>query len=200
MLLELTREQQLILLGLVLVIVSGLGVMAFRHFAADPANEILIEAPEPQQNIPQLDTSKIIVHITGAVKHEGVYKLKLGDRLIDALALAGGATALADLSAINLAEKVKDGQKVNIPVKQITVERVSGHQNIGRSEGTSGKISINAASEKDLCKVQGIGPTTAKKIIEYRSTNGPFPKIEDVMKVKSIGKSKFGKIKDQICI
>jgi competence protein ComEA len=63
-----------------------------------------------------------------------------------------------------------------------------------------GKVNINSAEEKELCKVRGIGPSTAKKIIEHRSANGPFTKIEDVMKVKGIGKGKFGKIKDEITI
>ncbi|MFC1571761.1 helix-hairpin-helix domain-containing protein [Candidatus Margulisiibacteriota bacterium] len=201
---ELSREQQLMILGLVLVIVSGLGVMTFRRFigSADASEEILIETPKTIQHSQVLPRAEIIVHVTGAVEREGVYKLKQGDRIIDALELSGGASPLANLSSINLAEKVKDGQKVIIPAKRITVVRGSGNP-VNRKSGTassSGKVSINSASEKDLCKVRGVGPTTAKRIVEYRSSNGPFSKIEDIMKVKSIGKSKFGKIKGQIIL
>ena len=195
---DLSREQQLIILGLVLVVVTGLGVMAYRHFVAGGSDEIVIEEPQEKMQIEKV--GKIIVHVAGAVKREGVYKLKFGDRIIDALELAGGATALANLSSINLAEKVKDGQKIMVPAKRIVTERRSGKPVIRRSGTSSGKVNINLADEKGICKVRGIGPSTAKKIIKYRSANGPFSKIEDIMKVKGIGKGKFGKIKAQITI
>lgn len=197
---SLSREQQLIILGLVLVIVSGLGVMAYRHFAMGDSGEILMEEPQDKPQI--VKAAEIVVHVAGAVKQEGVYKLNLGDRIIDALKLAGGATASANLSSINLAEKVKDGQKIVVPVKQKVVERVSGNQGI-KGSGTSSvsaKININSADEKELCKIQGIGPKTAKKIVEYRTTNGPFSKIEDIMEISGIGKEKFEKMKEQITI
>ncbi len=203
MLKDLSREQQLIILGLALVVVTGLGVMAFRHFVSDASSEILIEEPDPQETMPVKEFGRVIVHVAGAVEREGVYKLKFGDRVIDALKLAGGAIANADLSSINLAEKVKDGQKITIPVKSKLVEMGSGNPVIRRSEpssGGAGKVNINTADEKELCKVKGIGPSTARKIIEYRSNSGSFSKIEDIMKVKGIGKGKFGKIKDQIVI
>ncbi|MFH1683868.1 MAG: helix-hairpin-helix domain-containing protein [Candidatus Margulisiibacteriota bacterium] len=202
MLNELSREQQLIILGLVLVVVAGLGVMAFRPFSPGEPESILLSEPQTQAAVKIERAGQLIVHVAGAVKQEGVYKLKFGDRIIDALNFAGGATNMANLSSINLADKVKDGQKINIPAKQIEVERGSGDP-VNRGSGTAssgGKVNINSGSEKDLCKITGIGASTAKKIIEYRSSNGPFSKIEDIMKVKSIGKGKFGKIKGQITI
>jgi competence protein ComEA len=199
MLNSLSREQQLMILGLVLVIVAGLGVMAYRRLAPGGVDEIVID--EPAGNDRVAERPQVIVHVSGAVKREGVYRLKSGDRIIDALKLAGGAALDANLSSINLAEKVKDGEKIIVPAKPKVVERMLGDQGI-RKSGTSptGKVNINAAGEKELCKVRGIGPTTAKRIVEYRSSNGPFSKIEDLMKVKSIGKGKFGKIKEQITI
>lgn len=201
MLENLTKQQQLIILGLVLMIVSGLGVMAFRHYSPGESNELLIENPSPQEAVQHSGVGQLIVHVSGAVKREGVYKLKHGDRIIDALNLAGGATALANLSSINLAEKVKDGQRVTIPVKQILVERRSGEL-VNRGSGTSsgGKVNLNTASEKDLCKLKGIGKSTAERIVQYRTANGPFSKIEDIVKVKRIGKSLLNKIKDEISI
>ncbi len=187
MLNNLTKEQQLIILGLVLVIVTGLIVMGYRHFIPDKSDEIVIEEPQQAIGKPQ-----IIIHISGAVKREGVYRLNAGDRVVDALNLAGGVSANAELSSINLAEKVKDGQKIIIPLKIINLK--------ANGNASSGKISINRANEKELCKVSGIGASTAKKIIAYRSKNGPFSRIEDIMKVKRIGKGKFGKIKDEIII
>jgi competence protein ComEA len=195
---DLSREQQLVILGLVLIIVAGLGVMAYRHCAGNGSEEILIEEPGGKIQIEK--AGGVIVHVTGAVRREGVFKLKFGDRIIDALNLAGGAAASADLSSINLAEKVKDGQKIIVPSKIKSSVRVSGNPVTGISGTSSSKVNINSAGEKELCKIKGIGPSTAKRIIEYRSANGPFSKIEDVMKVKSIGKGTFGKIKDGITI
>lgn len=198
MLKDLSREQLLIILGLVLLIIVGLGVMAFRRFAPSESSEIFID--EPQESSIVVKKAELIVHVAGAVNKEGVYRLKHGDRIIDALKLADGATPSANLSSINLAEKVKDGQKIIVPVKQIVVQRKSGNPMSQGSGSSSGKVNINSASEKQLCKITGIGPSTAKKIIDYRQTTSPFSKIEDIMKVKSIGKGKFGKIKDQITI
>ena len=189
---------------MIILIVVGLGVMAYRHFAPGTSEGIVFEEPESQGNakIEKMEVARIIVHVAGAVKREGVYRLKHGDRIIDALELAGGATSLANLSVINLAEKVKDGQKIMVPAKRIVSERKSGNPAIGISGNSlsTGKVSINTASEKELCKVAGIGPSTAKKIIAYRSASGFFSKIEDIMKVKGIGKGKFGKIKGEITI
>jgi competence protein ComEA len=196
---DLSREQQLIILGLVLVVVTGLGVMAYRHFVADDSDEIVVEEPQGKMQIEK--AGKIIVHVTGAVKREGVYKLKFGDRIIDAIELAGGSTVSANLSSINLAEQVKDGQKIVVPERQTVIERRSGNPT-ARMAGasSSGKVNINSADEKELCKVGGIGPKTAQNIVEHREAHGPFSKIEDIMKVKGIGKGKFGKIKDEITI
>ncbi len=199
-----TREQQLIVLGLVLVIIAGLGVMAYRRFAPLPSQEIFNQETDPQEHFHPNDVGRMIVHVTGAVRREGVYKLQFGDRVIDALELAGGADPNANLSSINLAEKVKDGQKIMVPKKPERSAAVRGSDDLGiGGSGTSsstGKVNINAADEKDLCQVRGVGPSTAKKIIEHRTANGPFSKIEDIMKVKGIGKGKFEKIKEKITI
>lgn len=204
MLKDLTREQQLIILGLIFVVVAGLAVMAYRRFAPSSGSEILMQEPDPLKHSQVNDAGKIIVHVTGAVKKEGVFRLKFGDRVIDALKLAGGAAPSADLSSINLAEKVKDGQKIVVPekFKSVVPERGFGDQGIG-GLGTSsspGKVNINAADEKGLCKIEGIGPSTASRIVEHRAANGPFSRVEDIMRVKGIGKGKFEKIKGQITI
>jgi len=199
MLESLSKEQQLIILGLVLVIVTGLGVMGYRHFVAGDSEEMLIAEPDNQvTSVAQ--GPKIVVHVTGAVNREGVYKLKAGDRIIDAIETAGGAKSDANLSSLNLAEKVKDGQKIIVPRKEIVLPKNTSVSSAKNSVNSSGKVNINSANEKELCKVTGVGAATAQKIVEYRGSNGPFSKIEDIMKVKSIGKSKFGKIKDQITI
>jgi len=204
--LKLTREQQLILAGLIFVIIAGLGAMLYRHFVTNGQDQIIIDAPRSefmQSEAQIVNQDNILVHISGAVKKEGVYQLKYGDRIMDAIKLAGGETALADLSSLNLAETVKDGQKVIVPVRPVIEQRLAGDQSIngsGKTSSNNTKVNINSASEKELQKIPGVGASTAKKIIEYRSANGPFSKTEDLMKVKGIGKGKFEKMKEKICI
>jgi competence protein ComEA len=188
--LNLTKEQQLILLGLIASIAVGVGVMAYRHFFAVSNSDIIIETPKfAQANLP---APQVLVHISGAVRKDGVYKMELGDRLLDAIKMAGGALPSADLSAVNLAEPVKDGVKIIIPVKQEVLERGSGT--------SSGKVNITAADENALDSLPGVGPSTAKAIIEYRRTNGPFTRLEQIMEIPRFGKAKFERIKDKITI
>ena len=196
--LNLTKEQQLIIIGLIGSLLVGLGVMAFKQFYLKPDTEITIEEPK---NIPcPAPSPEIIVHISGAVRREGVYRLKSDDRKLDALKMAGGALSSADLSAINLAEPVKDGEKIIVPVKPNVAERVSGDQGIGGTGTTSRKVNINTADEKTLDSLPGIGPSTATAIVEYRRVNGLFIRPEQIMEIPRFGKSKFEKIKDKITV
>ena len=188
---ELTREQQLIIIGLVLILVAGMGVMTYRRYFANSSAEIVV--PQPEKSLQKV---QVVVHITGAVKRSGVYKLDTGVRLVDALKIAGGATMSADLSSLNLAEKVKDGQKIVVPGKPNVVIRGSGNQVSRRAGTTQSKVSLNTASIQQLCKIKGVGKSMAGRIVAGR----PYQKIEDLMKIKGIGKAKFRKLKKNIII
>jgi len=192
---NLTKEQQLILLGLIASIVVGLGVMAYRHFQGETTTAIVIENPKTSQ-----PSVQILVHISGSVRREGVFKIKSGDRFLDVIKEAGGALPTADLSAINLAEPVKDGAKIIIPIKREVLERISGNLDTRISGTSQRKVNLNIADEKVLDSLPGVGPSTAKAIIEYRRTNGPFARIEQIMEIPRFGKSKFERIKDRITI
>lgn len=128
------------------------------------------------------------IHIKGAVNAPGYYELEEGSRYKDAILAAGGETASANLDAINLATKILDGEIIVVPSV--------GNQGAENSS----KININTADLYQLCKLDGVGEATAKKIIEYRAKNGPFVRIEALMKVEGIGTSKFNKIKNLITI
>ncbi|MCL2341749.1 MAG: helix-hairpin-helix domain-containing protein [Firmicutes bacterium] len=150
------------------------------------------------------ESKTIIVHITGSVKVAGVISLKEGDRIIDAIDKAGGITEDADLSKVNLAYVLQDGQKVYIPSLQDdeiikTVTDGSGDDVIADGESNN-IVNINRATEAELETLSGIGPSTALKIIEYRKENGSFKKIEDLMNVPGIGQAKFDAIKSKITI
>jgi competence protein ComEA len=172
-----TKQQLLIIIVLIAILIIGGGVTVFRRMAVAAPSDILIEES------PSVSISKIYIHISGAVKKRGVYQLTDGSRVMDAISSAGGATQNADLDAINLVEKLKDGQKIVVP------------QKIRRdAENTSGLISINQADEETLKKIPGVGKITAQRIVEYRSTHGAFGTIEDLAKVKGLSKKKVDKM------
>ena len=159
-------------------------------------------------NIIQDETEKIAIHVTGEVKKEGLIYLSVGSRVADAIKEAGGETKNADLSQINLAYQLQDGQKLYIPNKNEKISEyiISGTGNTG-SEGISSnnskgdnKVNINTATQNELDQLPGIGPSIAQRIIEYREEKGNFQKIEDVQNVKGIGDAKYEEIKDNITV
>lgn len=144
---------------------------------------------------------KIAVYITGAVKNPGVYYLEENSRLSNLLDICGGIEENADIEQINLAKKLVDSDKINIPVKQEkSEEEISESDELKETQreySSKEKVNINKASKEELMSLKGIGESTANKIIEYRKTQ-KFLEIEDIMNVSGIGNSKFEKIKDNI--
>lgn len=145
------------------------------------------------QDISKME-NKIAVYVTGAVKNPGVYYLDIGSRLDNLLDICGGVLENADIKNINLAKKLSDSDKIDIPViKEESLE------NEDIEDDEKDKININTASETELMTLNGIGKSTAQKIIEYRKVQ-EFTEIEDLMEVQGIGESKFNNVKDDICI
>lgn len=147
--------------------------------------------------------NKIAVYITGEVKKPGVYYLDEGARLNQLLDICGGVTQEADIEQINLAQKLVDSDKINIPLKQkdkITeeIEDNENEDNV-KNDVEKDKVNINTATKEELMTLDGIGETTANKIITYRRTKR-FLEIEDLMNVSGIGEAKFSKIKDSITV
>ena len=150
---------------------------------------------------------KIKVHITGEVQNEGIIETEKNARIADVIEEAGGTTEEADLSKINLAYAVKDGQKIYIPNIEENVEEPyitdeAGDGILPEEDFNSKheKVNINTAKQTELETLSGIGPSTALKIINYRNENGDFKSIEDLKNVPGIGDSKFEAIKEDICI
>ena len=142
----------------------------------------------------------LIVDISGEINKPGVYKIRPGTRVFELIDQAGGLSENANADVINRASIVSDGQKIVIPSK-ITGEQ--GHQAIDNpdiSSNVSGLVNINQADQNQLESIAGIGPAMAKRIIEYRRSNGYFGSIDELMNVKGIGTKKFDKIKDYVTI
>lgn len=138
---------------------------------------------------------KIAVYIAGEVKNPGVYYIDENLRLNDLIKECGGLTDKADLSDINLAEKLNDSDKIEIPALSNDDNEVS-YDDIQES---SGLININTATKDELKTLNGIGDTLANNIIEYRKNN-EFETIEDILNVNGIGESKYESIKEYICV
>ena len=142
--------------------------------------------------------AQVMVYVTGRVRRPGVITLREGDRVADAVELAGGCLPDADLSRINLAQKVKDEAMYYIPG---IGEELPSHLETGASNHEeSGKVNINEADQSLLETLTGIGPAKAKSIIEYREKHGSFKSIEEIMNVSGIGEKTFEKLKDHITV
>jgi competence protein ComEA len=141
------------------------------------------------------------------VVNPGLYHLNDGARVDDAIHAAGGATVDADVTRLNLARKLSDGEQIIVPklsdptsVPQSTAASRATSAGAPRATPTIGIININTASEEELDRLPGIGPALAQRIIDYRQANGPFQKIEDIMKVRGIGTAEFTALKNLIAV
>ena len=141
--------------------------------------------------------AQVTVDVAGAVKVPGVYTLPANSRVMDAIKAAGDKLKGADVSDINLARIVKDGEQIYIypPNKSGSAIRISPQR--AKAKAT-GPIALNRASAKELESLDGIGPVLAARIIAYRNQNGPFLSIDDLMKVSGIGTVKFAQFKEKL--
>lgn len=156
--------------------------------------------------------SQIRVHVAGEVKEPGVYQLVSTARVIDAMSAAGGPTALADVDVINLAAPLFDSAQIFVPRRgsgatRPTLPRPSPGVNAPPTAanaspvgGVSPRININTASLIDLDTLTGVGPSTAKAIIDYRLKNGPFAVVDDLLNVRGIGPAKLDAIREQVSL
>lgn len=197
---EITKEQLYIILGIIAVVLLGcVGGVYNQNMASkrsSPESSPVVVLPESKGKIEPIS---YYVHISGAVIREGVYRLNRGDRLIDLIRLSGAAPD-ADLDSINLAEVLADGQKVIIPKKTIKIATDNGISTARGSNKASKIVNINAADEKAIDSLPGIGPVMAKRIVDYRSENGRFSSIEELKEVPGISEKKFGNLKKYISV
>lgn len=178
-------------------------------FTKEETNEYLITNDlYIQEDIKETITEieEIIIHIDGEVITPGLVHLPTNSRIADAISAAGGTTELANISKVNLAYELKDGQKIYIPSIYDTddisyIQNDAGNNVVIPDESSNNSlINLNTATQAELETLPGVGSATATKIIDYRNKNGNFKTIEDIMNVSGIGEAKFNNIKDYICI
>jgi competence protein ComEA len=156
--------------------------------------------------LPVPTPAPILVHVDGAVNHPGVYPLPRDSRVQDAITAAGGMKPDAQASAVNLAGRLRDGEKLIVPiVGSVEAPPAQANQPLNEAEApqpapTPGIVNVNTATEEELDTLPGIGPALAAEIIRYREAQGGFTAPEQLLNVPGIGPAKFEKIQDMITL
>ena len=138
-------------------------------------------------------TVRLVVHVVGAVRRPGLYRLDDGARVADAIRRAGGSTARADLAAVNLALPLADGAQILVPVR--TPRGAGGDAAVS---GAGSIVHLSTATVDELDELPGIGPVTAEKIVSWRETHGPFRTVDELDAVPGIGPARVEQLRDLV--
>jgi competence protein ComEA len=161
------------------------------------------EVAAPLEPVAPSAPEKLVVHVVGAVRRPGLYRLREGERVADAVARAGGATKKADLTALNLAAPLVDGTQVLVPPRASAAPGAgpvspSGGVGAAGTPGVQAKVSLGTATLEQLDELPGVGPVTAQKIVDYRTTHGPFRSVDDLDEVPGIGPATIEDLRDLV--
>ena len=180
-----------------LLLVAVGGLLPKKEEAVEETEVVVTTVLAEKTEVSTTQETVIFVDIKGAVKNPGVYQMKVGDRVKDALEAAGGLTEEADSQKVNLAKRLEDQMVIVVPkVGEESEEIPTGET---RKEATKeGKVNINTATVEELKTLKGVGEKKAEAIIEYRKKNGSFQTKEDLMKVRGIGKKLFESFQERI--
>jgi len=205
-----TNTQKKILMLILLIcgcVLTGIITELSSKFADDNSKNSI---PVEEMDITPKKTL-IRVYVSGAVVKPGLYDVPLDSRADDAITNAGGFTELADMERVNIAKKLKDGMQINVPTRKLNKASTKNNEKKSMNTTDSVKkidtkktqdksinvININTASATELEQLPGIGPAMAQRIIAFRE-NGKLKSVEDLLKIKGIGKSKLGQIKEYV--
>jgi competence protein ComEA len=198
---------QLIAYALAALVVVVLGVRFMQGQArgsATPATAASVAAPgsgsaDGTVRIEPRKATVALVHVAGAVRSPGVYRLRDGERVQDAVHRAGGPRPGADVNAINLAAKVADGQQVVVPRRGAAGAAPAGGAGAGEPGGPpQAPVSLNTATAEQLDTLDGVGPATASKILDYRRQHGGFRSIDDLGEIPGIGPKRLAALRDKV--
>lgn len=203
----LNQKQKIIAVIIIAVVIIVIGYYYINSTKEVYSYSEISNAVEDEENEVAKEEviNEIIVHITGAVNKSGIVKVKEDARINDVIEAAEGITEDADLTNVNLAYIVEDGQKIYIPsiddeTEETIITEGAGIEVIEEEYIEDELVNINEASIQELITIPGIGEATATKIIEYRKANGDFEAVEDIKNVSGIGDAKFNTIIEYITI
>jgi competence protein ComEA len=191
---EAISRQQLIVYAAAALAIALVGARYLRQTSAhESARATHAAAPIRVER----SRSGAYVYVTGAVRRPGVYRLPPWARLDLALRRAGGPDRSADLAAVNLAAKVSDGQQVVVPRRGSAGAAPAADPS---APGTGEPVSLNTATAEQLDELDGVGPATAEKILEWRKEHGGFGSVDDLKQISGIGPKRFEALKDKVRI
>ena len=185
-------------IGGILLILVGVGGLFFKkEESVEETTVVEMTMLAEKTEVSTTQETVIFVDIKGAVKNPGVYQMKVGDRVKDALDAAGGLTDEADSQKVNLAKRLEDQMVIVVPKVGEEAEEIPAGAT-SKEEAKEGKVNINTATVEELKTLKGVGENKAEAIIEYRKKNGSFQTKEDLMKVRGIGKKLFESFQERI--
>jgi competence protein ComEA len=199
-----SRSTALVVLSVLLVVLALAG-----HRLAQAGTASTPEVVAPLEVVAQAPTRRaVVVHVVGAVRRPGLYRLREGARVADAVSRAGGATRRAELAGLNLAAPLVDGIQVLVP-RRLAVADALGSTGGDpateplSAEGAAGdglgpKPSLSSATADQLDELPGVGPITAQKILDYRAEHGPFRSVDDLDAVPGIGPTRIEQLRDLV--
>jgi len=186
------------LIGGILLILVGMGsLFSKKEESVEETTVVEMTVLAEKTEVSTTLEAVIFVDIKGAVKKPGVYQMKAGDRVKDAIDAAGGLTAEADSQKVNLAQRVEDQMVIVVPKVGEEAEAIPAGVT-SKETSKEGKVNINTATVEELKTLKGVGEKKAEAIIEYRKKNGSFKTKEDLMKVRGIGKKLFESFEERI--
>lgn len=183
--------------GILLILVGVGGLFSKKEESVEGTTVVETTMLAEKTEVSTTQETVIFVDIKGAVKNPGVYQMKVGDRVKDALDAAGGLTAEADSQKVNLAKRLEDQMVIVVPKVGEEAEEIPAGAT-SKEEAKEGKVNINTATVEELKTLKGVGEKKAEAIIEYRKKNGSFQTKEDLMKVRGIGKKLFESFQERI--
>ena len=165
----------------------------------EPTPSLYAEPGELNETEVSVSTD-IFVHVTGAVAKPGVYATEVGSRVFDIVAMAGGFTKKADQASVNLARLVSDGEQLLVFERATSSNTATATSNAPTGSMAGTLVSLNRATQSELEELPGVGPTLAQRIIDWRSANGGFKSLEDLLEVGGIGDKLFAGIQGKVAL
>jgi len=181
-------RRRLLILGVIAIAALALGERALSrssHATVPPPLHVARATTSPTPTVAYVD-------VVGAVRRPGLYRVRTGERVADAVARAGGPTRKADLELINLAALVADGEQVVVPRRGAAGAVAAG---AGGSAPTNGPVHLNSATLEQLDALPGVGPVTAQKIVTYRTEHGAFRSVDELDAVPGIGPARLSDLR-----
>jgi competence protein ComEA len=194
---------QIAAVAAVLLLVAVVGVRALRDDGRPGAARPAPAAAAPVR-LEERDEGggEVVVHVAGAVRRPGVYRLRAGARVDDAVRRAGGALRGADLTAVNLAARAEDGRQVVVPLRApaATGAAAGGAATGGPAAGPAVPLNLNQATAEQLDALDGIGPGLAAKILAFREQHGGFAAVDELDQVPGIGAGRLQALRDLVTV